>query len=204
MHPSAIPREQGDAEIAVGGWLPLFGGVSALVAPVDRLTLGAQMMLTPCAICASAGSRAQLYGSLELTESDSLNVAPYVQLSVGTPLEDAISFCPFGCTQTRSPWEVLLLPGLALEGGSQKLRFDLSAAVPLWLDGTNDPPALDWLLAWSGEAGVRTIWGDDRQNSVRFAMTSLAPSIAYRREWKHVFVEAGLTTGVFLEVGAGS
>jgi hypothetical protein len=198
LHPSAAPLKQGDAELSLDGQVVLpvsYGGASVLFAPADRVGVRGQGLATTCGDCEGPGHRFQLGVSWELTPGDTFNVAPTLQVSGGTPVADMQPDLVdlYGSdVQLQAPAEWVLMPGLALEGGSRRLRYDLSLGLPLWLmRPSEDAEWQELLLVWGGEAGLTARLGDGDHHSLRLATTSILPSLSYRYEGGPLFVETG-------------
>lgn len=86
------------------------------------------------------------------------------------------------------------IPGLSLEGGWERLRFDL--ATPLW--STYD---LISTLRSTPELGISWIWDDE--NATRLAVVGVEPTVAlaHRYQWSWAQLQAQLRYG---EEGPGA
>ncbi|HNC98464.1 MAG TPA: hypothetical protein PKY30_03140 [Myxococcota bacterium] len=137
--PGAAAMEKGSVQ--VGGGLGMYsyaftgGGdgalipyVAAEVAPADRLVLYGSLMafadLENVPVFTPTRPTAVVALRYNAVEKSSFSLAPWVGLQVGTPV-----------LGDRSGRSFDLAAGLAMEGGSERIRWDLS--VPLfWYDGS--------------------------------------------------------------------
>jgi hypothetical protein len=201
VHMSAAPLEAGEGELSLDGFatpVASYGGVSVLFAPTDRLGIRGQAFATGCETCEQSGQRFQLGVSWELTQADTFNAAPTLQISGGTSVQDMGLFGDLlgSSFPEQPPTEILLMPGFALEGGSKRLRYDMSASLPLWLMRPGEEYTQEeLLLAWAGEAGLTARFGEDEHHALRLGTTSILPSLSYRYEGGPFFVEGGLVLG---------
>jgi hypothetical protein len=201
VHMSATPVEAGDGELSLDGFVTTpasYGGVSVLFAPADRVALRGQLFATECEDCEVPGQRSQLGVAWDLTTGDTFNFAPTLQVSAGTSVQDMgwdIEIWEDSSARESSS-EIVLMPGLALEGGSKHLRYDLSASLPVWLMRPGEAYTQEeLLLAWAGEAGLTARLGKEEHHALRLGTTSILPSVSYRYEGGPFFVEAGVVLG---------
>jgi len=195
--PSASPIESGRGEVEVGGFagLGIAGTVAVNAAVADRFVIGANIngfyVPVPFSGLAMHTYPAFVSARYDLTESDGLNVAPFALIGASyTPyFYDAIH------PSTGQPREVLAhtdgftMMGVAIEGGSDKLRFDLSAP----LAGLTWQPELNNQLRFVhayllSELGLT--WRIEDGHSVRLGtLLAILPNVAYRHDWANMFVE---------------
>ncbi|MCA9494655.1 MAG: hypothetical protein KC656_02095 [Myxococcales bacterium] len=201
--PSAGPAEAGDVEVAVvGGHVGLDllgtttvgggGGLRASWAPTDRwwfeVSGGALAGETrTCALlivgtggggCSDpetwVGGASSIAGRVLLARSPGFGLAAIGGLAGGAD-EDGL----FGVG----------VLGLAVEGGSERVRVDLSMTGAIWQAEDEPHP---WLLP-VGEGGVSLLLGTEARHRLRFGLAELAPDASWRYDADRWFVGAGVT-----------
>ena len=212
LHPSAVPAAGGDGELTVEGTALIdsvaYAAVRGVVAPVRRLTLDGAVALGTCDQCTGPSQRWAVGTAYDLTPGDAFNVAPVLGLSGGTPASEADEdWFEHGVLGDGSPvvlhpprQEILLLPGVALEGGSEHVRFDLVGTYATYLARNETYQAVTQntlLVEWGFEGGLTARFNE--HHALRVGTTGLLPAITYRLD----VGPFGLETSTLLGQGGG-
>jgi hypothetical protein len=211
--PSAHPAAKGSGEVeAEAGWtLGSIGTMQAEHALTDRLLISGSSSAFRLAFDTMDGlnSFSTVGARYDLTPGDDFNVAPFMGMGLfyQTPYVQSHT----GPVRWVHTLNLMGAAGLAIEGGTDRVRFDLSMAMVIQRNlvgqsygstsqlkqgtgpASRDPSPVEFTSYSCSEVGITWLLSESdtlRLGGLGAAYFPVLPSLKYRHNWKKTFLGA--------------